>query len=547
MRRARETVRGIIMTSLYGIAVVRGVFVDAQFRCGLGDFLRVAGGSGFRGAIRHGQADAAQVSSMSRFLIHLFAFGFYTFALLLLTGRTFDWEETRKTFYLGGMRYGALMSLATFFATWMSAASLVGFTVWIMQDGYVAFAGSVHGWLFGLLPMPILVHRLRKRHVISVPEWLLAEYGDRRLRWLGALAMLFAYMLYLVIQFRAFGEIASHMLKIPVGFSAMALVYLFVLYTTFGGYPSVVRSDALSSVLILGGVSVAFLAAVFIYGSPASAHTIIARTEPRMLDSWRSWHDGLVTLSLALSWGFGVASNPQYSVRLMAARRTKDALIVVVAASFLVGWIYFSLTNLGIICRAFAPELMPVPFETGQFAAYFDAALPLWASLPLLIGVLAAAVSTANSELLLATCALCYDLAPTWAQPNESKKSKKTENPLSESRFLFVNRLVIVIIATGSLFLSQLSLPGILAIGRISWTLLAVCFFFPLYFPLGRERVRRRIFAVTASSLLLHALLILLTPLSAEVSMLVQLLLQGVVYAYLSLSGRGAKRMASSP
>lgn len=474
---------------------------------------------------------------MSRFLIHLFAFGFYTFALLLLTGRTFDWEETRKTFYLGGMRYGALMSLATFFATWMSAASLVGFTVWIMEDGYVAFAGSVHGWLLGLLPMPILVHRLRKRHVSSVPEWLLAEYGDRRLRWLGALAMLFAYMLYLVIQFRAFGEIASHMLKIPVGFSAAALVYLFVLYTTFGGYPSVVRSDALSSVLILGGVSVAFLAAVFIYGSPIEAHAVLARTEPRMLDSWRSWREGLVTLSLALSWGFGVASNPQYSVRLMAARRTKDALIVVVAASFLVAWVYFSLTNLGVICRAFVPELMPVPFETEQFAAYFDAALPLWASLPLLIGVLAAAVSTANSELLLATCALCYDLAP--ARP-ERKKAEKQENPFSENRFLFVNRLVIVVIATGSLFLSQLALPGILAIGRISWTLLAVCFFFPLYFPLGGERIRGRIFAVTASSLVLHGILIVLTPISAEVSMLVQLLLQGLVYAVLAL-GRDAR------
>ena len=466
---------------------------------------------------------------MSGFLIHLFVFGFYTFALLLLTGRTFDWEETRKTFYLGGMRYGALMSLATFFATWMSAASLVGFTVWIMQDGYVAFAGSVHGWLLGLVPMPILVYRLRKRHVISVPEWLYAEYGDRRLRYLGALAMLFAYLLYLVIQFRAFGEIASHMLKIPVGFSAAALVYLFVLYTTFGGYPSVVRSDALSAVLILGGVSIALFAAVWIYGSPVEAHRAIARTEPRMLDSWRSWGDGLVTLSLALSWGFGVASNPQYSVRLMAARRTKDALLVVVAAAFLVGWVYFSLTNLGIICRAFAAELMPVPFETGQFAAYFDAALPLWASLPLMIGVLAAAVSTANSELLIATCAICYDLAPSRAEP---------ENPFSENRFLFINRLVIVAIATGSLFLSQLSLPGILAIGRISWTLLAVCFFFPLYFPLRSQRVRRNIFTVTALSLVLHAILIVLTPLSAEVSMLVQLLLQGIAYMGLSKPDR---------
>lgn len=460
---------------------------------------------------------------MSRFLIHLFAFGFYTFAILLLTGRTFDWDETRKTFYLGGMRYGTLMSLATFCATWMSAASLVGFTVWIAQDGYIAFAGSVHGWLLGLLPMPILVYRLRKRRCISIPEWMQAEYGDIRLRYLGGLALLFAYLLYLVIQFRAFGEIASHMLQIPMGFYAAALVYLFVLYTTFGGYPSVVRSDVLSFVLILTGITIALGAVVSIYGTPFEAHAILAKESPILLRSWRSWHDWLITLSLALSWGFGVMSNPQYSVRLMAARTTNDAMRVVLMAPFVVGWIYFCLTNIGVICRAFVPDMMPMPFYTEQFAAFFDSILPLWASLPFLLAVLAAAVSTANSELLIATCAVCYDLSPP---------KTELDNPFSENRFLFINRLVVVVIASISLLLSQFSLPGILAIGRISWTLLAVCFFFPLYFPLNRGMIRPRLFRIICLSLLLHAFVSFFTPVSAEVSMLAQLLFQGVAYLY---------------
>lgn len=466
---------------------------------------------------------------MSKFLMHLCAFGLYTVALLLLTGRTFAWDESRKTFYLGGMKYGTLMSLATFCATWMSAASLVGFTVWIMQDGYIAFAGSVHGWLLGTFGMSLLVYRLRKRRVLSVPEWMAVEYGDSRLRYLGGVALFFAYTLYLVIQFRAFGEVASHMLQIPIGLYSAALVYLFVLYTTFGGYPSVVRSDALNIVLILVGVTLALVAAIHVYGTPFEAHALLARTSPDMLSSWHSWRDGLVTLTLTLSWGFGVASNPQYSVRLISARSTSDALRVTMIAPFVVGWIYFCLTNIGIVCRAFLPEGLSVPAGTEGFAAFFDAALPLWAALPLLVAVLAAAVSTANSELLIVTCALCYDLNAAKSAPADR---------FDEFRFLFYNRITIVVVASISLVLSQLPLPGILAIGRISWTMLAVCFFFPLYFKLNTPEIRPHIFSVVSTTLLLHLGLIFLTEVSAEVSMLIQLAVQGVLFLLLRFARR---------
>ena len=133
------------------------------------------------------------------------------------------------------------------------------------------------------------------------------------------------------------------------------------------------------------------------------------------------------------------------------------------------------------------------------------------------------AVSTANSELLIATCAVCYDLR---------REKPQGDNPFSEGRFLFVNRLVIVVIASASLVLSQLSLPGILAIGRISWTLLAVCFLFPLYFPLNQDGIRPRLFRIICLSLAMHIAVILLTPVTAEVSMLIQLALQGAVYLH---------------
>lgn len=467
---------------------------------------------------------------MPRFLIYLLAFGGYTLALLL-TGQTFEWNETRKLFYLGGRRTGFLMSLATFCATWISAASLVGFTLWMMADGYVAFSGSVDGWLLGFLPMPFLIYRLRRRRAISVPEWMAREYGDDRLRWLCGGAMIFAYSFYLVIQFRAFGEIASHMLQIPHGFYAAALVYLFVLHTTFGGYPSVVRSDALNLLLTVAGVTLAAGSAIWAYGTPVEAHFKLGREAPELLRSgWRP-EEIVTTLSLSLAWGLGVMANPQYAVRVMAARTSRDAAKMLCAAPLVIGWIYLCLVCLSTVCRAFAG----LPDGEGTvFPVFFEGALPMWGALPLLVAVLAAAVSTANSQLLLAACSLCNDIL-------SPKRSEET--PFGEDRFLFFNRLAIVGIASFSLMLSQMPLPGILAIGRMCWTIIAICFLFPFYLPAGvikMQRPERSVFPVTLFSLALHFFLALLTPISWELSMLLVLCAQSLFWFGAAAGGRGA-------
>lgn len=456
---------------------------------------------------------------MPPLLLHLGAFAGYTLALLLLTGQAFAWNETRSLFYLGGRRTGMWMSLATFCATWMSAASVVGFTLWMMQDGFRAFGGSVNGWLLGLVPMPLLVFRLRRVRCLSLPEWLARIYGDERLRRLGGGALLFAYTLYLVIQFRAFGAVAAHLLQLPLGFAAAALVYLFVLYTTFGGYPSVVRSDALNLCLILAGVTLAAGAAIHLYGSPLATCRVLAVRTPELLNPWSSWREGITTLTLGLAWGLGVAANPQYGVRLMAARRTRDALGMLCAAPLFLGWIYLCLTVLGLVGRASFPHI-PQTLDPTAFARLFDGTLPVWGALPLLVAVLAAAVSTANSQLLLAACSLCHDLLP--------QRPPAEQDPFGEDRFLLQNRLAIVAIATVSLVLSQIPLPGILALGRMSWTVVAVCFLFPLYLP--RRMAPKQTFAVLASALGVHALLSTLSPLTPETSMLVALAFEGTFW-----------------
>ncbi len=52
---------------------------------------------------------------MSPLIYYLLAFGAYTISIILMTGQSFfAWKETRLSFYLGGRRFTALPTTATF-------------------------------------------------------------------------------------------------------------------------------------------------------------------------------------------------------------------------------------------------------------------------------------------------------------------------------------------------------------------------------------------------------------------------------------------------
>lgn len=449
---------------------------------------------------------------MSQLIWYLAAFGIYTVSIILLTGQSFAAKETLRSFYLGASKISMLSSLATFCATWMSPLSLVGFGIWYYRAGSIAFWASVNGWMLGLLFFPLVVRRLRAARVVSLPEWLEKRYGDPRVRRLVAMTMIFLYVIYLVIQFRAFGIIVSYMLEIPQGFAATSLIYLFVLYTTFGGYPSVVRSDSLNLILIIIGVTVAAFFSLPDGFSLAEAGSVFSREFQMAAGEHIDASAVISSFAIMLAWGLGVAGNPQYNVRIMACRSSRDAYRMLSLVPYIVGWIYLCLTFFIMVCRLRYPTLGPLE-ETLAFAK-LGQYLPSFASTLLLVCVIAAAVSTANSQLLLAACSLCYDLLPI-------RRCEEDAGPFKEERFLLINRAAITLLASVALMLSHAGLPGYLSLGTLSWTLVAICFFFPLFTPW--LVVGRILFWVLLSGIIVQLLLIFCFGLEAEYAMLIVL------------------------
>jgi len=453
-------------------------------------------------------------------LYQLSAFLLYALFLIFLAAQAFPWTEDRYSFYLDRRKIGLWPSLATFCATWMSAASITGFTFWLSFGGYAAFTGSVYGWLLGLIFLPFAVRKLRSLRVLSLPEWLSQTYGDERLRKVAAITLVMAYTLYIVIQFRAFGTIVAHLLSIRITLASV-VVYLFVLYTTFGGLPSVVRSDSLNLAIILGGVTLGAFWVLGSAGSPLHIHRELLRSSPELLSPF-SGEPPLYLFAMLFTWAFGVASNPQYAIRIISAKSSRTAWKMLALAPFVVGWIYLCLTLFGLGSTLLFSAPPGVDTETG-YVMLCTSVLPPLPAMLMLVAALAAAISTANSQLLLAACALCYDLGL-------GERNIPRDEPFREDRFLFRNRLMVALIATVALALSLLPLPGILALGRYSWAVVTLCFLLPLYFPCGRGEL----FLPLLGALGLHTFLVFFTALSPEYALFPSLALEWITWKILA-------------
>ena len=456
---------------------------------------------------------------------YLAAFAVYTISIILLTGQSFPQRESLRSFYIGRRGVPLWPTVGTFCATWISPLSLVGFSMWYYREGYIAFWASVNGWMLGFLLFPFIVRRLRRARVVSLPEWLEKTYGDARVRKLAAAAMVLLYTIYLVIQFRAFGIIVSYMLEIPRGFASTSLIYLFVLYTTFGGYPSVVRSDTLNLLLIVAGVSAAAWFALPDGFSLSAAADVLKSEGGRFAAEGLSLSDALSGTVIMLAWGLGVAGNPQYAIRIIACRSKKEAFRLISVLPYIIGWVYLCVTFFVMACRTAHPFIGNIE-ETLGFAT-LGQFLPPFAAMLLLICVIASAVSTANSQLLLAACSLCYDLLPM--------KREGEGGPFGGERFLLANRIAITVIASVALLLGNAGLPGYIRLGTISWTLVAILYFYPLFTP--KLVARDILFYVLLFALSAQLILVMIFGVEPEYAMLYVMLAEGLVFAVRRAAG----------
>lgn len=359
---------------------------------------------------------------MSKTALYLLYFCLYSVVLLIIGKTSLGSDNSPRDYFICERKVNLPLSVCTFTGTWVSAITILSLTGSVYEDGLAVLFYSVVPWFLGAFLLALVTRRLYDNDIITVPELFRVKYGSRSLQAAYGVIFIVIYIFYLVSQYKGFGMVASALFDIPYPV-AVGMVYLFILYTTFGGYRSVVRTDMFNLILLTVSLSVVFFSILSQVGGLGElyrqAGEISGRaysaaqslTQPgQLLALFGGRYTPLVSLSMFWGWGLGLAANPQYLVRLLGAQDSSTARKTILWSLVLLAFLYFALVHIGLGMRALVPSL-PFPETTdGIIIRLIDNELyGPWSGF-FLFSVIGACVSTANSQLLLIASSFSYDV-----------------------------------------------------------------------------------------------------------------------------------------
>jgi len=393
--------------------------------------------------------------------MELLAFLLY-FGLMLGIGLFFFFKsknEGEKEYFLGGRSMGPWVTAMSAQASDMSGWLLMGFPgsilafgmgkVWI---GIGLALGTAANWIF-------VAKRLRRfsraaGDSITLPQYLTNRFATQSpvLKIVCAVIFLISFTVYVSSAFVAGKNVMCAVIPWFVGreMLAMAIFALLILvYTFFGGYKAVCWTDFFQGLLML----VALLAVPIIMATgnfdstynTAFADGITAfGTNPFSAD----WRD-IVT---GLSWGLGYFGMPHIIVRFMSIEKPS---MIKKSATVAIVWVIITLgaaIAIAILGRTFvfsdgnalASILLPTGEQQNIFITVVQKVFPGFIAGILLAAIVAAAMSTADSQLLVASSSFTSDLY----------KPMLRKNKASDKEIMWVGRLVVLVVSVVAFFIA---------------------------------------------------------------------------------------------
>ncbi len=430
---------------------------------------------------------------MNKAIMYLVYFMVYTIALLLFGKGGFKKTHDIRGFFVAGNSLGLMSSIFTFTATWFSAASMQGLTGSLFAYGYSVVLYSVVAWFLGAGLLVFMAVKLKDYDIYTVPEYFRLRYNSKMLQALGGCVIVISYILYIIIQIRGFGIVISQLLDIHYTLSIL-LVYLFVIYTTFGGLYSVARTDGLNFAIIVIAIGLATFIILKDVGSIELLHKnasliksrpfphfMYKTTKGALLDPFsKGMQPPLLVFTTFFGWGLGLAANPQYAIRVSSAKNKKIAVKMICISVLVLSIIYIGIFIIGIGSRVLEPTIDSISSVDEVFVYVINNVIYSKLSGLILIGIAAAAISTANSQLLILASGFTYDIYKNLINPH-----------IKEEKFLNLNRIFIFGAGTISLILSIKPPHSLLVFGGYIWGVFASTFLLPLYGGLYWEKATK--------------------------------------------------------
>lgn len=389
-------------------------------------------------------------------------------AFMLSIGVFFFFKDKNggeKTYFLGGRQMGAWVAALSAGASDMSAWVLMGLPTSIYALGlgqvWISVGLAIGYTISWLLEAP----RLRRFSIvasdsITVPQYLTNRFlsKSRALQIICAVVFLVAYTIYAASSIKACGTLFNTVIGMDTTVAMYLAAAIIISYTFLGGFSAVCWTDFFQGLLILGAMLIAPIFAVAIL-DPASS----AAVPVEYWNVFSSWTDILS----GLAWGLGYFGMPHIIIRFMSLKSQKE---LKKSAKIGITWtilILFFSAMIGVVGRMFIGFDESINQNSLVFIAIVRRIFPGLISGILLSAVLAASMSTADSQLLAAASAFASDVY----------KPVIRKDKASDKEMLWIGRMVVLMIALLALVIASNPNAGsIMALVSNAWGIFGAAF-----------------------------------------------------------------------
>jgi sodium/proline symporter len=353
------------------------------------------------------------------------AYIYTTFSLYLILMIVIGWYAWRQTrdladYILGGRRLGRWTTAISAGASDMSGWLLLGLPGYAYVAGFkaiwIALGLLIGSWLNWLLVAPKLRTKSEAcNDALTLPSYLENRFQDKThlLRIISAMFILIFFMLYTSSGLVAGGKLFESVFGLPYTWAVITGTVAILIYTTFGGFLAVSWTDLLQGLLMAFALIIAALLCLRALGGMPGIITELNGVDPAMTDFFQTPDSGAlswIAIASLLGWGLGYFGQPHILVRFMAIQTHKD---IPEARNIAVTWTCLTLTA-AIIIGCSSHALLPGALtEADSEKVFIELVTLLFHPIPAgicLAAILAAIMSTADSQLLVSSSAFTKDL-----------------------------------------------------------------------------------------------------------------------------------------
>lgn len=350
-----------------------------------------------------------------------------------------DKKGTVDGYVLGGRSMGSWVTALSAQASDMSGWLLMGLPGVVYISGlcniWVAIGlliGTALNWIF-------ISRRLRiyteLTDSLTISSFFSKRFADKTgvLRLLGAFITLGFFTIYAGSGLVAAGKLFDSMFNIDYTFAVLLGAGVILLYTLLGGYQAVCKTDMIQGAFMFFALIIVPVVAFMHTPEGAVETTFKARDISLSIFPKETGFMGVLSILSMSAWGLGYFGQPHILCRFMSISSHKE---LVKSSKIALVWVVISLAMAVVIGLVAVPIYdNPVLSSQDSEKVFIKMAMDFfnpWVGGLILAAILAAIMSTIDSQLLASSTTLAQDFYAFLVRKNASDKE-----------LLFVNRFLV--------------------------------------------------------------------------------------------------------